>query len=444
MAAIEAFAPFACGVPLAVLPPAPGAKGYRLIRIVPVVVVLLLALLAPSAHSVAAAPFHPSFLGQAGPMVLSHGSFAIEQVTQASSGAFASNPGDAIFVWVSIYGRDTVAAVSDSARDAYTQLVNASMAFGTSGAYNGLSLWMASNVSGGNSVVLTVQLHARFATSLNDSAVVFADVTGVAAQPLDALGPVMNSSSLPLQQSRNYSSLVSANGTDILLSGVAARNYDNFSPSGTDQRVDQGVGVLTKASLNAMTMAVFQAPQGPVAGATWLNATDNQSAAWIASALALRASGPLAPPEYWVTLTETGLVNGTLWGASVDVSNATAIAPGLIRVAEPNGTYLFGVNPVVGYSPTPTSGPVTVNGTGAAIGVTFSLNHDITFNASGLASGTPWWVTLDGHTLSATAPTTIVDQEVSGSYSFQAYAAGYSADPLSGVLVVNNNSITTT
>ncbi|HEV2166575.1 MAG TPA: alkaline phosphatase family protein [Thermoplasmata archaeon] len=378
-----------------------------------------------------------------GPYVLAHGGFSIENASRSTSTGFASNRGDAIVVWTAIYGQDTIASVTDSAGDVFTQVVNASMAFGPSGASNGLSVWLAANVSGGTSVSLTETLHSRFSTSPSDAAVVFADATGVAPVPLDALGPVRNSSNYTNQQTRNFTSVVNASASDLLLTGVGARNYDDFTGSGIT-RVAQSVGVLTKPAVDAVTSSVFESTEGPVGGATWMNASDNQTAAWIAVALALRPAGPPPAHEYWVTLNEAGLANGTTWTASVGNASVAALAPEGVRVAEANGTYRFLIGAVPGYRASPNNVTVVVNGSGPTDAIAFSSLHSITFLATGLATGAAWSVQVGNQTVSGSGPTSTSVSEYDGTYPFTVSATGYSATPRTGSVLVNGTSVTTT
>ena len=127
-----------------------------------------------------AAPASLRPFDQTAPTVLAERGFSIEQAVSGTSAGFPSNPGDAIVVWATIFGRDSVAGVTDSAGDSFQSISTASMAFGTNGAYNGLSVWIATHATGGSSVGVTVTLHPPFPNSLNDSAVVVVDVTGVA------------------------------------------------------------------------------------------------------------------------------------------------------------------------------------------------------------------------------------------------------------------------
>ena len=80
------------------------------------------------------------------PTVHSHTAFAVATTSTGTSSGFASISGDAIIAFTSIWGHNTVSAVTDSAGDTFTQLAFASNSYGGS---NSLAIWAAYNVGGG-------------------------------------------------------------------------------------------------------------------------------------------------------------------------------------------------------------------------------------------------------------------------------------------------------
>ena len=232
--------------------------------------------------------------GPSTPSVYSWTGFGLDRSqTTATSAPFGSQAGAAIFVWFALNGQETVASVSDSAGDHFTQLSYATMAYGTTGAYNGLAIWWATNTFATGNLTLNVTIHPHCATCLNNTAVTVVDVTGVGPQPLDARGSVLNSSGLPGEQSAGFASEVPANASDLVLGGVAARNFDRFGPVGGDSLVGQQVEALSERVTD--TIAVFQTVAGANATA-WVNGTDNETSAWVAEALALKAGPTGSPP----------------------------------------------------------------------------------------------------------------------------------------------------
>lgn len=84
----------------------------------------------------------------------------------------------------------------------------------------------------------------------------------------------------------------------------------------------------------------------------------------------------------------------------------------------------------------PSSGVTALNAT-----TTIVTSYSVTFEESGLADGTSWSVTLDASTGDSTTPT-IAFTEPNGSYPFTVGSvSGYSADPASGLVVVNGADV---
>jgi hypothetical protein len=79
----------------------------------------------------------------------------------------------------------------------------------------------------------------------------------------------------------------------------------------------------------------------------------------------IELKSPLHPPhEYPVVFNENGLSNATTWSVTLDGTTMPSQQPDII-FSKPNGTYAFSLVPPSGYSATPSSGTVTVNGVGA-------------------------------------------------------------------------------
>jgi Phosphoesterase family len=382
--------------------------------------------------------------GASSPTILAHTTFAIDRATAATSPNFASGPGDAIFVWFSIYDVDTVRSVTDSVGDTFTQIVNSTMAYGTSGAHNALSIWAAYSVKGGVAINVSANLHAKSTTSSNNTAVVVTDVTGVGAAPVDRLGVPNNSTGLAGQQSSYYFSQIQANPSDLILSGVAARNYDNFAAVGGDSNVDQRVSVLP-GTTKAMTMAVFQEVQGAPGGSAWMNATDNKSSAWGADSLSLKLPAPPPPQRYPLTFREVGLSPGSVWAVTVNgtLNSSTANSVGF---SELNGSFSFLLGSTPGYTPNLSVGSVTVAGGAVIVPIGFSATgpfYPVTFAETGLPVGTDWSVTLDRNVGRGTN-STLGFSVPNGSHTFAVgEVAGFASSPNSGTLSVAGGSVAT-
>jgi len=109
--------------------------------------------------------------------------------------------------------------------------------------------------------------------------------------------------------------------------------------------------------------------------------------------LALRPHGP---PKFSLTFAQAGLALGVPW--SIVLGNRTFPSNGAASVvlSEPNGTYAYTVRGVPGYRWV-TPGTVTVVGNSPVVPVTFSVRtYAVTFEESGLASGSLWNLSAGG------------------------------------------------
>ena len=153
----------------------------------------------------------------------------------------------------------------------------------------------------------------------------------------------------------------------------------------------------------------------------------------------------LPPGEYSLTFSETGLPSGTNWSVTVGATTHTSTGS-TISFTEANGTYSYTVGAVAGYTATPSSGSVTVNGAAKTVSLAFAktstgTTYSVTFTETGLPAGTSWSVTLNGSTKSSTTGT-ITFQEPNGSYAFTVGSvSGYTVGPSPGTIKVNGAAI---
>jgi len=147
---------------------------------------------------------------------------------------------------------------------------------------------------------------------------------------------------------------------------------------------------------------------------------------------------------YTITLTESGLPSGTSWSVTLNGSTLSSTTNTII-FTEPNGTYSFSIGYITGYSVSPSSGTVTVNGASVNEAITFTpvsvKTYSVTFAESGLPSGTSWSVTFNGKTETSNN-NTISFTEPNGTYSFTISPInGYSVSPSSGSITVKGTNI---
>jgi hypothetical protein len=129
----------------------------------------------------------------------------------------------------------------------------------------------------------------------------------------------------------------------------------------------------------------------------------------------------LPPGQYSLVFSESGLPTGTNWSVTVGTTSHTSTGS-TISFTEVNGTCSYSVGAVTGYTVTPSSGSVTVNGAAKTVSITFvkassGATYAVTFTETGLPTGTNWSVTLNGTSKSSTT-STITFQETNGSYAF--------------------------
>jgi hypothetical protein len=156
--------------------------------------------------------------------------------------------------------------------------------------------------------------------------------------------------------------------------------------------------------------------------------------------------GP-GPTLYTVTFTENGLPSGKNWsvllGGTTEYSDGTTA----VHFLEANGTYDYVVNSISGYTPSPSSGDLSVQGAGMSPNVTYArlpppTDYTVTFTETGLPSA-KWSVTLGGTTNTSNPNKTVTFSEPNGTYPFEVGAVtGYSASPSFGNLTVDGGPLT--
>jgi YVTN family beta-propeller protein len=82
------------------------------------------------------------------------------------------------------------------------------------------------------------------------------------------------------------------------------------------------------------------------------------------------------PQTHLVTFNETGLPSGYPWSVKLGTANASSNTPN-IRFSEPNGTFPFTIGNTPGFTPSPASGLILVNGTNVNKTITFTQNPSI-------------------------------------------------------------------
>ena len=148
--------------------------------------------------------------------------------------------------------------------------------------------------------------------------------------------------------------------------------------------------------------------------------------------------------NYSVQFHAVGLPSGIAW--SVDVNGTLYVNVGsTVTFAAMDGVYDYTVGAVAGWTPQPGSGQVTVNG--APVNVTIDwvpVTYAVTFEETGLPSGTSWSVTFDG-TLHTTQGTTLRVMAANGTGTYRIPGVpGYALSAYTGSVTVSGAPVNVT
>ncbi len=154
-------------------------------------------------------------------------------------------------------------------------------------------------------------------------------------------------------------------------------------------------------------------------------------------------------PRYSVAFEATGLPNGTTWSVSVgsELRTNTTVGPaGAVTFLLPDGTYVYTLTALAGYteSSIPYLGEFVVAGANVTETIAFApVLYSVTFEESGLPSGTTWTVVL-GATRRSTSTAQLTLNETNGTYPYtvEGVPGWHLAAPArTGTLVVNGTPL---
>jgi hypothetical protein len=237
----------------------------------------------------------------------------------------------------------------------------------------------------------------------------------------------------------------------IVFAAVAPTEYDvTFTESGLASGTTWSVTFNGTTNSSSTASIRFRVPNGSYSytvGAV-SGYTSSPSSGTIVVSGADKNQGitftAVPPTTYTVTFTETGLPTGTSWAVTVGTgTNGSTTAS--IPFTLPNGTYSFTVGSVPGYTSSPSSGSFKVAGANLPEPVTFSklpaATYTVTFNETGLTTGTSWSVTFDGTAQGSSAKTDVFTAK-NGSYSYSvANVSGYTVAPTTGTVPVSGADV---
>jgi hypothetical protein len=106
---------------------------------------------------------------------------------------------------------------------------------------------------------------------------------------------------------------------------------------------------------------------------------------------------PFLETTYGVVFSETGLSVGLGWSVTLNGTLRSATAPAAVTFSEPNGSFLYTISRLPGFSTPQWSGGVVVSDQGVTVPVPFAVvTYAVTFSETGLPSTTNWSVTISG------------------------------------------------
>ena len=224
--------------------------------------------------------------------------------------------------------------------------------------------------------------------------------------------------------------------------GVSVTYSSNDSVAGNNFVANNGAstdGTFSSAHVQANVMASTD---------IWFNytaSTGNYWSDWSSGTYAVAPGFADASPvaafiTNWLEFDETGLPAGTVWGFTLDTITYTTSAQLVFipswSLGDPDLGYV--VNAPFGYTASPPSGSVPYTGTDVTVTIAFSaILYMVSFDETGLPSGTAWSVTFDG-SLGTDSTGTIVFAASDGGYTYTiGSVAGYTALPNSGSVTVS-------
>ncbi len=146
---------------------------------------------------------------------------------------------------------------------------------------------------------------------------------------------------------------------------------------------------------------------------------------------------------YAVTFVPQGLPSTTSWTITLGSPAFSLTGTGNITFYEENATYIFSIAAIAGYTPPASSGQVAVVGANVIVDVPFSTpgnGFDLTFEETGLPTGSAWNVTIDGFAIPSTA-SSLTFVLPNGTYNWSVSTiGGWTTSTWSGTAIVNGTT----
>jgi hypothetical protein len=232
-------------------------------------------------------------------------------------------------------------------------------------------------------------------------------------------------------------------------SGIAVGTSWAVNLSGPSGQYAQSKGLTLTVSLANGTYGYTSLYD---AGGTWIpgsNGTFNVSGQTVAVTVTFT-------PKFWVGFTESGLPRSVGWGVTVSGnginttlnSSPPYYTPTTLGLYVPNGTVTFHASASGGYTLSPASGTVTVNGANASVTLSAYAPpmYSVNFIETGLPSGTTWYVDLGGGPNSSTGSwsvsSAVTFSRSNGTYGFSVGTNySFAPSPASGSVAVRGGAV---
>ena len=214
-------------------------------------------------------------------------------------------------------------------------------------------------------------------------------------------------------------------------------------PSGTPWSVS--LGGLVRSSSNASI--TFEEPNGSlpfsVGAVAGLTATPG-SGVLVVTGGAVTSTIAFSTATYTVTFVESGLTAGASWSVILGGIELTSTNSSIVA-ERADGVYTYTIPPVGGRTATPSSESIQVSGLPVTVPVTFGFpTYRVSFVETGLALGTNWSVSVNGHDGYSTG-ISMVFELLDGPYNFTvATSAPYIFSPKTGSFNVSGAPSTIT
>ncbi|MGA8424334.1 MAG: PQQ-binding-like beta-propeller repeat protein [Thermoplasmata archaeon] len=222
-----------------------------------------------------------------------------------------------------------------------------------------------------------------------------------------------------------------------------------FTESGLPSSTSWSVTLNGSLLSSTTTTIVFMEPSGlypfsvtPISGYLIAPGSGDVTVSGMAAGQSVTFTAS-SSPQYTLSVLESGLPGGTSWSITISGTIYTSTT-NAISTQEPNGSYPVTVGAVAGYSASQTAFTIIIAGANASHSISWSLaTYTLTFQESGLPSGTGWGVTLNGSLSTSTSATIVFNGLKDGNYSFSITSvSGYTASPASGTAKVQGQNAT--